>query len=90
MMERLQHQYIHSANRRAYVPGDMPNEIWRILFNDQWLIKGYTPKWGIGYSAEEESGEQSQSNTKKKEKKKMFPEPKLFKEHLKHLLDVIC
>ena len=61
LMERLQYQYTHSANRRAYVPGDMPNEIWRILFNDQWLVKGYTPKWGIGYSAEEEGREQSPS-----------------------------
>ena len=53
LLDRLAEQYIRSPNRKSYVPGDVPNEAWRILLNDQWLVKGYTPKWGLGYHADE-------------------------------------
>ena len=49
LIDRLRKQYIQSPNRKSYVPGDLPDEVWRILLNSQWLIKGYIPKWGIGH-----------------------------------------
>ena len=35
LMDALQRQYILSKNRKSYVPGDIPNEIWRIMLNHQ-------------------------------------------------------
>ena len=84
LLDRLAEQYIRSPNRKSYVPGDVPNEAWRILLNDQWLIKGHTPKWGLGYNADEAGRE-----TLRRQKKNMFPEPMLFKEQLMQLINVI-
>ena len=54
------------------------------------MVKGYIPKWGLGYTTENDSTAEGDLNrAKQREKKNKFPEPVLFKEHLKHVLDVI-
>ena len=32
LLGRLKEQYIRSQNRKSYVPGDVPNEAWRLAY----------------------------------------------------------
>ena len=39
-------------NRKSVAPGEIPNEIWRIIMEPNWHAPGYTPPTGIGHSLE--------------------------------------
>ena len=38
----------YSKCRKSFPPGDIPNEIWRIMLEPQYLKPNYVPKWGLG------------------------------------------
>ena len=38
-----------AKNRKAFTPGDIPNEVWRILCRPQWLLPNVSFKWGLGH-----------------------------------------
>ena len=38
----------YTTCRKAFPPADVPNEIWRLVLQPQWLMPNYTPRWGLG------------------------------------------
>ena len=40
----------YTRNRKAYMPGDVPTEIWRLVLLPQWLLPNIKAKWGLGHS----------------------------------------
>ena len=47
-IERFTKAMHRSSCRKAFPPGDIPYELWRIVLLPQWLMPGYSPKWGLG------------------------------------------
>ena len=44
-------QSMHSLrSRKGAPPGEVPAEIWRLIFEPQWVRPGFRGPWGVGLS----------------------------------------
>ena len=49
LLEAFGKSVLKSSNRKSTPYGEPSSEVWRILVLPEWLIPGYTPKWGVGH-----------------------------------------